>query len=322
MANLDDCLNCDPKGNFVTRDRVSKFKDVLEEGEKTHFLFAVNWLKNGGRKISTSRQDYVLFTDRRILVLIRKVTGEDKEMTISYENLSSAELKTGIQARKVILSGKDKEIIFKLTSPGKEETQDAVKFVQNMIDGKELSEGLTEKSESLGDHFPIGDYVTEKRIRKIESILDSSEKVHYFASGQKVSVNGEEKQAAVKLTRIAFTDRRVAVKIPQTLGTDERTIPYEQIRSIDLNTGIINKEIVLQTGDSYKLYIMNPGKAECRQIVKFVREKMKEDKTQGQNQAQNDDPLDKLERLKDLKEQGALTEEEFSQKKSEILDQI
>jgi len=40
------------------------------------------------------------------------------------------------------------------------------------------------------------------------------------------------------------------------------------------------------------------------------------------NRSVSEDPLDKLERLRDLKEDGIISEEELEEKKSDLLDRI
>ena len=179
---------------------------------------------------------------------------------------------------------------------------------------------------------PQGDFVTPERVEKIHDVLDDSENVHYLTEGSTVDVqkggdssslfgdNRSRKTGTRGWVRAAFTDSRVVIKVPQILGSDERSIPYQNITSVDLDTGLVMKRVTLQTmGATYHIEATDPGKKEVREITRFVREKLQASDGGGKT---GDSPLDKIEQLRDLHEDGVLTNEEFENKKSSLLDQI
>lgn len=186
------------------------------------------------------------------------------------------------------------------------------------------------------DYEPEGDYVTRKRVAKVEDILDDDEKVMYLTRGSTVDVEGSgsgnslfgddrsRKSGFRGWVRAAITDRRIVVKIPQWLGNDERTIPYKNITSVDLDTGLINKRITLQTpGSTYHIEVQAPGKSETREATKFIREKMSEaNQPQVVTEESEPDPTEQLQRLQELHEDGVVSEEEFEEKKANLLEQI
>lgn len=182
-----------------------------------------------------------------------------------------------------------------------------------------------------------GEYVTKKRIAKVESILDEGETVHYLTRGSTVDVEGSSagsslfgddrsrKTGTRGWVRAAITDKRVAIKIPQWLGSDERSVPYNSITSVDLDTGLLKKRLSLQTpGQTYHIEVDNPGKGECREAVRFIRSKISEAKLpQVITQESSDpDPTEQLKNIKELHDQGVLSEEEFEEKKQSLLDKI
>lgn len=182
-----------------------------------------------------------------------------------------------------------------------------------------------------------GDYVTNARIEKVEDVLDDDEVVHFLTRGSTVDVEGSSagtslfgdnrsrKSGTRGYVRAAFTEKRVVVKIPQWLGSDERSIPYQNITSVDLDTGMIAKRITLQTpGQTYHIEAHEPDKSEIRELVKFVREKITEpDDDQVVIQENNEpDPTEQLKNIKELHEQGVLTDDEFEDKKDSLLDKI
>jgi hypothetical protein len=336
MGDIQNSLNCDPKGSYVSKKRVEKFSEELEDGEPTHFILALNWLEKDGEKKNTSRKDLVLFTDRRVLTLVRPLTGSNHRDEINYEEIKDANLETGLTAKKVVLNLDSGKAVFKVQEPGKSECKDAVQFLNNVIEGKVHTESISDHSKSVGDHSPVGDYVTEKRIAKVEGILDNDENVHYITRGSTVDVEGSQaggslfgddrsrKSGTKGYVRAAYTQKRVVIKIPQWLGTDERTVPYHNITSVDLDTGLVNKRVTLQTpGQTYHIEAQEPGKDECREVIKFVRDKIRDSQTSSdKTEKKEDDPLDQLDKLKDLHEKGAISEEEFEEKKEDLLDKI
>ena len=183
---------------------------------------------------------------------------------------------------------------------------------------------------------PQGEYVTAERVGKIEDVLDDGENVHYLTRGSTVDVEGSSagsslfgddrsrKSGTKGHVRAAMTDDRVVVKIPQILGNDERSVPYESITSVDLDTGLMNKRISLQTpGQTYHIEAHKPGKDECREAVGFVREKIKESNQPETVVAESEpDPVEQLEKLKNLHDQGVVTDEEFEEKKQNLMDKI
>jgi hypothetical protein len=185
---------------------------------------------------------------------------------------------------------------------------------------------------------PIGNYVTEERFYKINDILDPDEVVHYITSGKTIDVEGSgagssafgndrsRKNSLTGRVRAVVTDKRVAVKIPQMTGDDERSIPYDSITSVDLDTGLVNKRITLQTaGQTYHIEVQEPGKEEVRETVRFIRERRKESNQPNvvtTEDSSEPDPLEQLEKLRELHEKGAVSDDEFEEKKSDLLGKI
>jgi hypothetical protein len=184
----------------------------------------------------------------------------------------------------------------------------------------------------------VGSYVTQDRFNKINDILDPDEVVHYITRGTTVDVEGSSagtslfgddrsrKTGTKGYVRAVITDRRVAIKVPKVLGNDERSVPYDSITSADLDTGLINKRITLQTpGQTYHIEAQEPGKEEVREAVRFIREKRSEANQPDvvtTNESSESDPLDQLEKLRELHEKGAVSDSEFENKKADLLDQI
>lgn len=197
-----------------------------------------------------------------------------------------------------------------------------------------LSRAGGDGADDLG-YEPRGDYPTAKRVAKIESVLTEDERVEYLTRGGNVDVEGAGSGESVFGTdrsnktgtrgwiRAGFTDHRIAIKIPQWLGSDERSIPYQNIVSTDLDTGLVKKRISIQTaGPTYHIEIDNPGKDECREIVEYVRERMMNAQNGGANGGAEGSPAERLRETQALYEDGLLGEAEYEEKKQALLDEL
>lgn len=181
-----------------------------------------------------------------------------------------------------------------------------------------------------------GEYVTPEHIEKIKDVLDENEKVHYLTRGSTVDVEGSSagtslfgdnrsrKSGTRGYVRAAITDGRVVVKIPQWLGSDERSIPYQNITSVDLDTGFVTKRLTLQTpGQTYHIEAHEPDKSEIREVVKFIRDKVTSSQQEsGTSSGAEPDPTEQLRNIKELHEEGVLSDAEFESKKQTLLDRI
>lgn len=137
------------------------------------------------------------------------------------------------------------------------------------------------------EYAPRGEYVTADRVAKIADRLRDGERVQYLTRGTTIdtqrggnnsSLFGDDRSRKTGTrgwVRAAFTDDRVVVKIPQLLGTDDRSIPYSSITAIDLDTGLVKKRITIQTpAATYHIEVDEPGKSEVRDAVDFARQQV------------------------------------------------
>lgn len=185
------------------------------------------------------------------------------------------------------------------------------------------------------DAEPQGDWVTRERIDKMGDTLDADENVHYMFKGGTLDVEGStsgeslwgndrDRKSSLKGVFTAVTDKRVVINIPQFLGDDERHIPYSSIVSCDLDTGLVNRRVSLQTkGPTYHIQANGPDKDELRTALRFIRDKAEEsDKVVVEGGGSEPDPTEQLKNIKELHDAGVLSDEEFEEKKQDLLDKI
>ncbi|MFU1782945.1 PH domain-containing protein [Haloarcula japonica] len=179
------------------------------------------------------------------------------------------------------------------------------------------------------DCEPQNAYVSKKQVKKADEYLEPGEKVHFFATdaGGQLKIDGEKEDKVMNVWT-AVTDRRVLFKTGKMIGGSQTSIDYRDISSVEVSFGMVQKRLNLET-DS-KVFGIGVGqieKDEVQDMARFIREKMREDHQRGNAPTtgeieSEDDPLDKLERLGDLRDDGVITQEEFENKKQSLLDQI
>jgi hypothetical protein len=185
------------------------------------------------------------------------------------------------------------------------------------------------------DCEPQGEWVSETWVEKIVHLLDEDEVVHYMWRGGTIDVEGasagnsifgndRSRKASFKGVFTGITNKRIVIAIPQYLGDDERHIPYRSATSVDLDTGLINRRVSIQTkGQTYHIQAQGPSKEELRDAMGFIRKKIEDANRPQQIQAESaPDPTQQLKNIKELHDQGVLTDEEFEQKKQSLLDKF
>lgn len=124
---------------------------------------------------------------------------------------------------------------------------------------------------------------------------------------------------------LTVTDRRLVFLVPQTTGDDVHSVPFDVIHGVDTANGAPEKIIVQTTGRTYHMQVSSLGSKEtiAAEIRKRSREvRQRRPASADANGDQESDPLDQIERLNDLREQGAISDEEFNEKKADLLDEI
>ncbi|RDZ49999.1 hypothetical protein C5C07_19745 [Haloferax sp. Atlit-4N] len=183
------------------------------------------------------------------------------------------------------------------------------------------------------DCEPQGELVSKKHVKKMDEYLDPGEKVHFFAidAGGKVKIDGENQDGVMNVTTV-ITNQRVLYKAKKMIGGSQTSIDYKNISSVEISFGVVQKRLNLETDSKvFGIGVGHVERDEVQNMVQFIRQKIQDannsDNTSvaGQtagNGENEEGPLDKLERLGELRDQGVVTEDEFQEKKQSLLDQI
>ncbi|MEL6273935.1 MAG: PH domain-containing protein [Bacteroidota bacterium] len=127
------------------------------------------------------------------------------------------------------------------------------------------------------------------------------------------------------------TDWRVILVEPKYLGitSQPRAIAYEQIANIHLEEGWFTSKISITPypGAGYAMVVDLLEKRRARALYEYVKERTENNEGyQASNTStapKADDPLvEKLSRLKQLLDEGLITQEEFDNKKQDLLNDL
>jgi len=183
-----------------------------------------------------------------------------------------------------------------------------------------------------------------EEIRRIAKRLDQDEKVRLVAKQSRMKPGG----SALATPNIVFaTDKRVIIRNPTMLGMRENIedIPYDKMTSVKLEKGIFSSTVLIRApglsemsrvskssgliawgrGEDGQIDALSKDKGE--QLFTIIREGIDGTKKPSTQSAINTvNPqisiADELMKLASLKEQGIISEIEFTQMKQDLLKKI
>ena len=199
-------------------------------------------------------------------------------------------------------------------------------------------------------HF-MTDNITDKaeleEIRKIANRLDQDEKVRFVAKQSRVRPGG----SALATPNIVFaTDKRIIIRNPTMLGMRENIeyIPYDKMTSVKLEKGVFSSTILIRVpglsemsrvgkssgliawgrGENGQIDALSKDKGE--RLFTIIREGIDGGKkAAGIVAAQSSTSFvkqisiaDELTKLSTLKQQGIISEVEFTQMKQNLLKKM
>ncbi|MCS7374126.1 MAG: PH domain-containing protein [archaeon GB-1845-036] len=169
-----------------------------------------------------------------------------------------------------------------------------------------------------------------KEIRKIQPYLEEGEEVLIVARQSRIRPGG-----SITTPNIIFaTNRKLIIRNPSMLGLREsvEVIPYKEITAIHLQKGIFSSQVrITAPGLTTELgrffHLTKDGvagipaipKDKAVKLVNIVKERMKKIKSEGKAEIS---PLDELKKLKELLDIGAITPQEYEEKKRKLLRKI
>ena len=153
-------------------------------------------------------------------------------------------------------------------------------------------------------------------LTKLKEHLDQDETIHVSCFGAyETKILGSD---SIRNGVFVATNKRVIFFAKKMFGFDMETFPLSKVSAIEFSKNLFGKSINLtMSGNSAKMKWINKGEPEA--LVNYVRENMGE--TASTTTSSEDIPS-QISKLAELKDQGVLTEEEFSLKKTELLSKM
>lgn len=135
-----------------------------------------------------------------------------------------------------------------------------------------------------------------------------------MGSGDDTQMNG----------KLYITDQRLAFRGSKWFSFSSRSedIPLDSVKNVSLESGMIKNELKV---NKFKFKILgNKSASELKETLHRAKQDSKKasSETSPTKVVEQESELDKLQKLKDLHEQGALSDEEFQSKKEQLLEQV
>lgn len=314
--------------------------DYLNEDEQPHHML-FNGV--GGRSTEVSSEEgstsfsiggssvYCL-TDDRMLVVIGK-EEEDVSISIPYDLIEEFNCKTARMKHKISVTTGSDAVIEELKKASDEVAEISGKcnidfYITNAFDSEDidaaelfLQNTLTEGETSGGKDESTG----SEHYGKVKDYLDNDEVPQFILRGKTLEVeySGGDEDKWGKNVYTVVSNKRILLVISQRIsGNDTRSIAYDSIDEVNFEKGLINKKLQIRSGATYNVHILDQPKAKA--AMEFIREKRNESQqeTQVVEASSEPDPTEQLKNIKELHEQGVLSDEEFEEKKEKLMDQI
>lgn len=104
------------------------------------------------------------------------------------------------------------------------------------------------------------------------------------------------------------------------MGYDLESFPFENISSIEQSKGLMGHKITLYASGN-KASMKWISKGDVTSFMNYVQSNQGKTKVTSNNTVNPDIPS-QIQKLSELKDQGILTEDEFKQKKTELLSKM
>jgi len=116
------------------------------------------------------------------------------------------------------------------------------------------------------------------------------------------------------------TDTRMVFFAKKLIGYDLETFPFDNISSIEKSKGMMGHRIAFfASGNKSTMKWINKGDVD--EFTNYVNSQIGK-KHSASNTQQSDDIPSQIKKLAELRDQGILTDDEFNQKKSELLSKM
>lgn len=154
----------------------------------------------------------------------------------------------------------------------------------------------------------------EDELKELDNALERNEKLQAVVSGT------VESMSSFKTQWLVITNKRVLLYARALIGGGSDSFSYDEISSVQGQKGILLGSVELNVKGKTEKFI-NMQKDDVEQSVNIIRQNIEESKSKKSKET-SPDPLEQIKKLKELLDLGAITREDFENKKKKLLESI
>jgi len=168
-------------------------------------------------------------------------------------------------------------------------------------------------------------HVSNKRVAMVKDILQNGEKVYHTIRGPHAGVGVRKSQSesssigTAGFATCAVTNQRIIIIVPHITIDDRYTISYGNLNSAEFSVDGVLAQQALTFNTGGKSYFISPmgdtSKSDIDELLSFVDKQL--------SSRSSDNSVEKrLEKVNKLKEDGLISDEEYDEKRRNILDDV
>jgi len=162
-----------------------------------------------------------------------------------------------------------------------------------------------------------------KNLQHLEAHLEAGEEVQAHVEGlYETKIMGSE---SVRKGILVATDRRMLFFAKKVGGYDLESFPYGNISSLEQGKSMLGASLkFFASGNTVAMQRINVRKNNLGEFMTVVQSRINETKSSPLSPTASGDVdiADQIKKLADLRDAGILSEEEFSEKKAELLKRL
>lgn len=192
------------------------------------------------------------------------------------------------------------------------------------------NENESSDREGTNEEAGILSNIYQEAKSEVKDRMEEESGVHFSYRPYKISVQGDE-TFKIDGVYVKFKDEEISMKGRGALllSNKNMSIKYSSIEDFEINTTVLSKLVFHVRGRTYKA--SKCGVEDTQELHEFINRKIHESKQRPQSSSSTEipddhsseeNPIEKIKKLKDLQEEGVITENEFQEKKRDLLEQI
>ena len=150
--------------------------------------------------------------------------------------------------------------------------------------------------------------------------LDDGEKLEYLLTGFDLDIDDNDEGSN---SQLLVTDKRAIMLAHSITGKNsEYSVSFSDVIGVSVQRRFLAQIRIETAGHSYKISASGSKPELANEVAEYIRHASEDVNSTDPRVESEEGPLDKLERLADLRNRGAVTDEEFEEKKQQLMGEI